>query len=71
MKQRFAFLFPGQGSQHLGMLDRLSSIAPKLVKDLVAEANEACGMDLGRIINVGPSVLSLGLFVRVIGFRMH
>lgn len=39
-----AFVFPGQGSQSLGMLDAFSDLKP--VRDTFAEASEALGMDL-------------------------
>lgn len=39
-----AFIFPGQGSQSLGMLDAFADLAP--VRDTFAEASEALGMDL-------------------------
>lgn len=39
-----AFIFPGQGSQSLGMLDAFSDLKP--VRDVFAEASEALGMDL-------------------------
>jgi hypothetical protein len=38
------------------MLDRLRSLSPKIINDLVSEANEIVGYDLGKIIDTGPSV---------------
>ncbi len=48
-----AILFPGQGSQSVGMLDELASrhIA---VDDTFDEASEALGYNLGEIVRSGP-----------------
>ncbi len=48
----FAFVFPGQGAQAIGMLDGFAGNAA--VEQTVAEANEALGFDLGRLIATGP-----------------
>jgi len=50
---KFAFVFPGQGSQSVGMLDAWS--AHPEVGAVVAQASEALGMDLGALIASGPS----------------
>lgn len=47
-----AFVFPGQGSQSVGMLDAWS-LHPEVVHTL-DEANEALGMDLSALIKEGP-----------------
>lgn len=51
MKQ-FAFVFPGQGSQSVGMLDAWSD--HPLVAQTLKEASDALGEDLGRLIHEGP-----------------
>ncbi len=48
----FAFVFPGQGSQSVGMLDAWGD-HPAVVQTL-AEASEALGEDIGRLIREGP-----------------
>ena len=48
----FAFLFPGQGSQAVGMLDVWGD--HPAVRDTLAEASQALGEDLGRLIREGP-----------------
>ena len=48
----FAFVFPGQGSQAVGMLDAWGDHAA--VRQTLAEASEALGEDIGRLIHVGP-----------------
>ena len=49
---KFAFLFPGQGSQAVGMLNGFAGNA--VVDQTVAEASDALGFDLGRMIAEGP-----------------
>ncbi len=48
----FAFVFPGQGSQSVGMLDAWGG-HPQVVAAL-AEASDALGEDLGALIKDGP-----------------
>ncbi len=48
----FAFVFPGQGSQSVGMLDAWADHVA--VRDTLAEASEALGEDVGRLIAQGP-----------------
>ncbi len=48
----FSFVFPGQGSQAVGMLDAWGSNA--VVRETLAEASEALGEDIGRLIHAGP-----------------
>jgi [acyl-carrier-protein] S-malonyltransferase len=48
----FAFLFPGQGSQSVGMLQGWGD-APA-VRETLAEASQALGEDIGRLIREGP-----------------
>ena len=48
----FAFVFPGQGSQAVGMLDGWGD--HPAVTEAVREASDALGEDLGRLIKEGP-----------------
>jgi [acyl-carrier-protein] S-malonyltransferase len=48
----FAFVFPGQGSQSVGMLDGWGD--HPAVRQTLAEASDALGEDLARLIHVGP-----------------
>ncbi|MFN7154565.1 MAG: ACP S-malonyltransferase [Acidovorax sp.] len=48
----FAFVFPGQGSQSVGMLDGWSD--HPLVVQTVQEASDALGEDVGLLIKEGP-----------------
>jgi [acyl-carrier-protein] S-malonyltransferase len=48
----FAFVFPGQGSQSVGMLDAWGD--HPVVKQTLAEASEALGEDVGKLIQEGP-----------------
>lgn len=48
----FAFVFPGQGSQTVGMLDAWGDHAA--VRDTLAEASDALGEDIGALIAQGP-----------------
>jgi [acyl-carrier-protein] S-malonyltransferase len=54
----FAFVFPGQGSQSVGMLDAWGD--HPAVRQTLAEASDALGEDLGRLIHEGPAE-ALGL----------
>ena len=47
-----AFVFPGQGSQAVGMLDAWGDHAA--VRETLAEASDALGEDIGRLIAAGP-----------------
>ena len=48
----FAFVFPGQGSQSVGMLDAWDGHAA--VRATLDEASAALGSDIGRLIHEGP-----------------
>ena len=48
-----AFVFPGQGSQSVGMLNALAAEYP-LVKETFAEASQALGYDLWSVVEQGP-----------------
>ena len=54
----FAFVFPGQGSQSVGMLDAWG--AHPVVKQALDEASTALGEDLAALIHAGPKE-ALGL----------
>lgn len=49
---KFAFVFPGQGSQAVGMLDALAESA--VVKATLQQASEALGYDMAELIQHGP-----------------
>ncbi|HZT55857.1 MAG TPA: ACP S-malonyltransferase, partial [Burkholderiaceae bacterium] len=48
----FAFVFPGQGSQAVGMLDAWGGDAA--VRQTLQEASEALGEDVAKLIHAGP-----------------
>lgn len=50
--KKFAFVFPGQGSQSVGMLDAWQD-HPVVVQTL-AEASDALGEDVAQLIHAGP-----------------
>ena len=52
MSHPFAIVFPGQGSQSVGMLDAWGD--HPIVKQALAEASDALGEDLGKLIHEGP-----------------
>lgn len=49
---QLAFIFPGQGSQAIGMLNGFAG--NPVVAETIAEASDALGMDLGKMIAEGP-----------------
>jgi len=49
---KFAFVFPGQGSQAIGMLNGFADNA--IVRQTVTEASDALQFDLGKLIAEGP-----------------
>lgn len=49
---KFAFVFTGQGAQAVGMLNGFAG--NPVVEQTVAEASDALGMDIGRLIAEGP-----------------
>lgn len=49
---KFAFVFPGQGSQAIGMLNGFAD--HPVVKQTVAEASDVLHVDLGKLIAEGP-----------------
>lgn len=48
----FAFVFPGQGSQSVGMLDAWGD--NPVVAQTLAEASDAMGEDMAKLIHEGP-----------------
>lgn len=50
---KFAFVFPGQGSQSVGMLNAYGDVAP--IRDTLAEASDALGQDLWAMVADGPA----------------
>ena len=50
---KFAFVFPGQGSQAVGMLDAWGD--HPAVRQTLTEASDALGEDMARLIREGPS----------------
>ncbi|KAF7786531.1 [acyl-carrier-protein] S-malonyltransferase [Pseudoalteromonas rubra] len=53
MSQKIALLFPGQGSQSVGMLAELLETS-QVVQDTFAEASAALGYDLAKLVVDGP-----------------
>lgn len=49
---QFAFVFPGQGSQAIGMLNGFAD--NPVVQQTLAEASDALQFDLGKLISEGP-----------------
>ncbi len=54
MNRQFAVVFPGQGSQSVGMLHKLALEAPVIAKTF-KEASEVLGYDLWRLSQEGPA----------------
>ncbi len=48
-----ALIFPGQGSQHVGMCGAPGEAEPKAA-EVLAKANRVLGFDLGRLMREGP-----------------
>ncbi len=51
---QLAFVFPGQGSQTVGMLTELAATYP-LVEETFREASDALGYDLWQLVSQGPA----------------
>ena len=56
MSKSIAIIFPGQGSQSVGMLAELAAAWPQ-VGETFAEASEALGLDLWQVTSQGPKDL--------------
>lgn len=54
MSSQLAFVFPGQGSQFVGMLADLAAAHPE-VEATFAEASAGAGIDLWKIASAGPA----------------
>lgn len=54
MSNTLGMMFPGQGSQSIGMLADLAAVYP-MVADTFAEASEALGEDLWALASEGPA----------------
>ncbi|KQR86109.1 ACP S-malonyltransferase [Burkholderia sp. Leaf177] len=50
---KFAFVFPGQGSQSVGMLNAFADHA--VVRETLQQASDALNQDLGKLMAVGPA----------------
>ncbi len=53
MQSPFAFVFPGQGAQSVGMLSALAEVCPD-VETTFAEASDGAGVDLWALSQQGP-----------------
>jgi len=53
MQENLAFIFPGQGSQTVAMLNDFSDT--EIVQSTFKEASEALGYDLWQLVNQGPA----------------
>ena len=53
MISQLAFVFPGQGSQSVGMLAELADAHPS-IRDTFAEASDGAGVDLWQISQENP-----------------
>lgn len=56
MKNPFAILFPGQGSQTVGMLNSLAA-SHTTIQTTFIEASDCLGYDLWALVNAGPAEL--------------
>ena len=50
---KFGMVFPGQGSQSVGMLAGYGDAAP--VREVVALASEVLAQDIGKLVAEGPA----------------
>jgi len=53
MSAQLAFVFPGQGSQKVGMLAEMAAEYP-IIESTFAEASEVLGYDLWKLVQQGP-----------------
>lgn len=54
MAKRLALVFPGQGSQRVGMAKDLLESWPRIARDTLAEASEAARVNLQTLLVDGP-----------------
>ncbi len=54
MTQKLAFVFPGQGSQAIGMLDSFIADNHEIVSATCAEASDILGYDMAQLIALDP-----------------
>ena len=54
---KYAIVFPGQGSQSLGMLSDLSRNF-SIVKDIFSEASDALDLDLWKVVQEDEDALN-------------
>ncbi len=53
MSKKIAFVFPGQGSQAIGMLSEIAAADP-VIEQTFAQASEVLGYDLWQLVQNGP-----------------
>jgi len=53
MSKKIAFVFPGQGSQAVGMLAEMAAVEP-VIEQTFASASEVLGYDLWQLVQDGP-----------------
>lgn len=53
MNTKYVTVFPGQGSQSVGMLNDFANLIPQ-IKQVFTEASEALGYDLWQLVEKGP-----------------
>ncbi|MCH8538801.1 MAG: ACP S-malonyltransferase, partial [Alkalimonas sp.] len=56
MSKKVAIVFPGQGSQSLGMISELYAEYP-IIGETFAEASDALGYDLWDLVSNGPETV--------------
>jgi [acyl-carrier-protein] S-malonyltransferase len=54
MDQKIAFVFPGQGSQYIGMLSKIHEEHGSIIREVFKEASDVLNYDLWGLIQKGP-----------------